>query len=82
MVRTQIQLAEEQAARLKQLAAQRGISSAAVIREALDRTLATAPAVPGHERLLTLAGKYASGTGDISTRHDDYLGDAFDDSPA
>jgi ribbon-helix-helix CopG family protein len=37
MVRTQIQLTEEQAARVRRLAAQRGQSFAAVIRDAVDR---------------------------------------------
>jgi Arc/MetJ-type ribon-helix-helix transcriptional regulator len=37
MVRTQIQLTEEQAARVRRLAAQRGKSFAAVIRDAVDQ---------------------------------------------
>ena len=39
MVRTQIQLTEEQAALVKQIAAERQVSMANVIREALDRSL-------------------------------------------
>jgi Arc/MetJ-type ribon-helix-helix transcriptional regulator len=37
MVRTQIQLTEEQAERVRRIAAQRGQSFAAVIRDAVDR---------------------------------------------
>ena len=37
LVRTQIQLTEEQAVKLKRMAAERGVSMAEVIRDAVDR---------------------------------------------
>ena len=45
MVRTQIQLTEEQAARVRRVAAERRVSMAEVIRDTIDRALA----VPGWE---------------------------------
>ncbi len=77
MVRTQIQLSEEQAEGLRRLAAERRISMAAVVREAVDRLLGAAGDTQiGAERVLALAGKYSSGTGDVSEKHDDYFAEA------
>ena len=51
MVRTQIQLTEEQARLVKQIAAERRVSMAEVIREGLDRTLrSSANALPHEDR--------------------------------
>jgi predicted DNA-binding protein len=55
MIRTQIQLTEEQAARLKAVAARRGISMAEVIRQAVDSAVSrTGDRDPDY-----LAGSYA-----------------------
>ncbi|MDP8943934.1 MAG: ribbon-helix-helix domain-containing protein [Actinomycetota bacterium] len=77
MVRTQIQLTDGQAAGLKRLAVERGVSMAALIREAVDRTLAEGDMAARHRRALAVAGKFRSGRSDVSERHDDYLADAF-----
>ena len=50
---------------------------AAVIREAVDRTLADGDMAARHRRALAAAGKFRSGRSDVSERHDDYLADAF-----
>jgi hypothetical protein len=78
MVRTIIQLPEEQAAALERAARRRGVSKAAVVREALTDLLA-----PEHSeddaalrRALAAAGSFASGVPDLAERHDDYLADA------
>jgi predicted transcriptional regulator len=73
MVRTIIQLSEEQAAALDLLARRRRISKAAVIREALDALLAADAGDPALERAMRVAGAGASGVPDLGERHDDYL---------
>lgn len=80
MVRTQIQLSEEQSRKLKLLAAAKGRSVAELIRLSVDQFLATTPAVDREEqykRVLELAGRY-SGPNDLAEDHDRYLVEAFD----
>jgi hypothetical protein len=78
MVRTQIQLSEAQARRLKVLAAERGVSMAALIREAVDR-LAGNDRDQDRERALSVVGKYRDreGASDVAAEHDRYLEDAY-----
>lgn len=76
MIRTQIQLTEEQSRRLKAASARRGVSVAELIRKGVDAILAREhDRSPDelHERALRAAGKFRSGRHDISARHDDYL---------
>jgi hypothetical protein len=80
MIRTQIQLTEEQAARLKAVAARRGISMAEVIRQAVDSAVSKADDRDPdalYERARRIAGKFRSGTSDVSSRHDDYLAGSY-----
>jgi hypothetical protein len=80
MIRTQIQLTEDQAARLKAAAARRGISMAEVIRQAVDSAVSrTDDGDPGarYERARQIAGKFRSGTSDVSSHHDDYLAGSY-----
>lgn len=81
MVRMQIQFTGEQARALRQRAASNGQSVAAVVRDAVDRSL-SAPREPDREELLRRAraafGKFDFGVPDLAERHDDYLADAFD----
>jgi predicted DNA-binding protein len=81
MVRTQIQLTEEQADRLRSLSARRGVSLAALIRESVDRTLADDSRAADWSRAHAVLGKYRDreGATDVSSRHDDYLADAVED---
>lgn len=72
MVRTIIQLPEDQAARLERAARRRGVSKAAVVREALEALLGR-DGDPELERALRAAGAGASGLPDLAERHDDYL---------
>jgi hypothetical protein len=80
MVRTQIQLTEEQSRAVKRLAADRGVSIAEIIRESVDAFL-RAGGAPTREEILdrTLAGVGAlrGGPSDMSTNHDKYLAEAF-----
>jgi predicted DNA-binding protein len=77
MVRTQIQLTDEQSRRLRRIAAQRGVSMAELIRDAVDRQLEQAPTDQARARAVSAVGGFHSGRADVSTRHDDHLTDAF-----
>ncbi|MFL5798708.1 MAG: ribbon-helix-helix protein, CopG family [Actinomycetota bacterium] len=77
MVRTQIQLTEDQVKRLKRVAAQRGVSMAAVIREAVDRSIAPDDEDAKWERAMSVVGRFRSDRPDVSERHDDYFADAI-----
>jgi hypothetical protein len=80
MVRTQIQLTEEQARLLKEIAHAEHISMAELIRRQVD-TLIKAHKPHGRDRLVEQAkeacGKYGSGRSDISEDHDAYLSGDF-----
>lgn len=80
MVRTQIQLSEDQVLALKRIAASQHKSMAAVIRQAVDRFAKLAETTDQkqmRERALRAAGRFKSGTGDLAERHDEYLAEAF-----
>jgi hypothetical protein len=80
MVRTQIQLTEEQATALRKRAAEEGRSLADLIRQSVDVYLDQAnPASKKSkfERMIRAAGKFNSGSRDVSTNHDRYLADAY-----
>lgn len=80
MVRTQIQLTESQANRLRKLAAERGVSMAELIRQGVDALLGGAAVIDDEERrnrALALAGRFRSGKRDVSGKHDRYLAEAF-----
>ena len=81
MVRMQIQFTEEQARTLRQRAASNGQSVAAVVRDAVDRSLAERRE-PDREELLRRAraafGSFSSGLPDLAENHDHYLAEDFD----
>jgi hypothetical protein len=80
MIRTQIQLSEQQAKALKNLAARRKVSVAELIRQAVDEQLRASGNVDPDERkrrALAIAGRFHSGLTDLSTEHDRYLAEAF-----
>jgi hypothetical protein len=75
MVRTQIQLTEEQAAELKRLAAERGVSVAEIVRQGVDRVIKDSRGLSWEERkrrALALPS-FRAGVHDVSRRHDDYF---------
>jgi hypothetical protein len=72
VVRTIIRLPEDQAAALERTARRRGVSKAAVVREALGRFLAREGGDPALERALQAAGSGRSGLSDLADRHDEY----------
>ncbi|MBX7161765.1 MAG: ribbon-helix-helix domain-containing protein [Acidimicrobiia bacterium] len=75
MIRTQISLTEEQHERLRALAAERGESMSALIREAIDAVGAVDRRREAHRRLLAWArdSGFRSGDTDVSENHDTYL---------
>ena len=76
MVRTQVQLTEEQARALRSVAAEQGVSMAAVIRDLIEQGLRTPDAVR-KARALSVAGRFASGSRSVSRDHDRELEQAF-----
>lgn len=70
-------LTEEQAERLRRVAAERGLSMAAVIREAADQMSAAEDEEARWNRALTAVGTGASGRSDVSTYHDRHLGQTY-----
>jgi Ribbon-helix-helix protein, copG family len=80
MVRTQIQLTEEQAAKLKELSSSRHVSIAEIIRQAVDLAVKSSGGDSvdrQRERAAEAAGKFHSGVKDLSAQHDRYLAEAF-----
>lgn len=80
MVRTQIQLTEEQANALKKLASSRHLSIAELIRQAVDTIIKSNVVIDTEERrkrAMDIVGRFSSGKHDISREHDKYLAEAF-----
>lgn len=80
MVRTQIQLTEEQVAVLKRIAAAQHVSMAEIVRKAVDliaRTGFVPDAMIQRQRAAAAAGRFHSGCGDLAEEHDRYLAEAY-----
>jgi hypothetical protein len=80
MIRTQIQLTDEQATALKRLAAKRHESVAELIRQGVEILLRSISGVSSEERrrrAITVAGRFHSGRPDLSTKHDKYLAEVY-----
>jgi Arc/MetJ-type ribon-helix-helix transcriptional regulator len=84
MVRTQIQLPEEVHRRLKQFAAERGVSLSEAVRRGVRLLLEAEEGAPSRAALirdaLAVAGKYQDpeGRDDVAVHHDRYLDEAFE----
>jgi hypothetical protein len=62
------------------MAAARHLSSAELIRRAVDSMIKSGPAAEPEERrkrAVEIAGKFSSGKSDVSRKHDKYLTQAF-----
>lgn len=81
MIRTQIQLTEEQSRRLQDEARASGRSVAEVIRRSVDRYLdqesSRKTGTLSRLSAAEVAGAFHSGSSDIAARHDDYLDEAY-----
>ncbi len=74
MVRTQIQLSEDEVEAVKKLARERSVSMAAVIRDAVDEYISreSGPSLDERwRRSLAAVGGFRSGRSDLSQTHDD-----------
>lgn len=81
MVRTQIQLTEEQARKVRRIAQEEGVSMAAIIRRWIDRGLAERHPARTElwERALAEIGRFEdpSGATDVAANHDRYLDEIY-----
>ena len=79
MIRTQVQLEDDQYERLKALAAKRSESLSHLVRESVERFLADSERREAWDRLLKAAGSChdPEGRKDASTRRDEYLSEAY-----
>ena len=80
MIRMKINLREEQANAIKQIAATQRLSMAEVVRRAVDRLLTSVSSCnwnERHHRALEIVGKFRSGKSSISSKHDRYLAEAY-----
>lgn len=79
MVRTQIQIEENQIKWLRTKASERGVSVSQLIREGVALFRAREERIPEEKkrRALTAVGRYSSKRSDVSERHDHYLAEAF-----
>jgi hypothetical protein len=82
MIRTQIQLSEEQAEALRRRASSEQRSMADLVRESVAEYLARRPQVERAElerRAMELAGSFRSTMPDLASGHDRHLAEAFDE---
>lgn len=82
MIRTQVQLTEEQARQLKERARREDRSMADLVRESVSEYLARRPLVDRPEllrRAEALAGRFRSGRPDLAEEHDRHLAEAFEE---
>jgi len=81
MLRTQVQLTQEQQRRLRALAHHEGVSIAELVRRGVDRLLdeESPDRRELYARAAELIGAFAdsSGATDVAARHDDYLDEAY-----
>ena len=80
MVRTQILLTEEQAARLRELAISEGKSMAELVRQGVDYILQARPLATREERqqwAVSVVGQFSADTPDLARDHDRYLAEAY-----
>ncbi|MBW1999100.1 MAG: ribbon-helix-helix protein, CopG family [Deltaproteobacteria bacterium] len=79
MIRTQVQLEEEQIQWLKAKAREKGVSVSQLIREGVALFRAHEDRFPEEKKKRAFAaiGRFSSDVHDVSERHDEYLAQAF-----
>jgi predicted GTPase len=79
MVRTQIQLTEEQAEKLREIAMKSRKSIASLIRTAIDQFLIANKVDSSslYDQAMSVVGKYEADKDDISIEHDKYLDEDY-----
>lgn len=79
MLRTQIQLTEEQARALKEMASREGVSMAELIRRGVERIIQESDRRDRRQRALSMLGRYRDSATDVSINHDRYLDEIYGD---
>lgn len=77
VIRVQVQLTEAQVDTLKRVAAERGVSTAEVLRELVDAHLTETPDHDRRTRAMNVVGRHHSGRHDVSREHDREIAEAF-----
>ena len=80
MIRTQIQITEQQAAVLRAMSAERRRPIAELIRMSIDSFLQREAGIGGdlkRARAKSVAGRFASSLSDVSSEHDKYLAEVI-----
>ena len=79
MIRTQVQIKEDQINWLRSKARDRGVSVSQLIREGIDFYRSRENRLPMEKKRKALAavGRFSSGPSDNSARHDEYLATAY-----
>ena len=82
MIRTQIQLTDGQARRVRRLAKEHGVSMAEFIRRCLDQVLESGEPdrLALYDRAEAVVGRFEdrSGVDDLARKHDEYLATSFE----
>jgi len=76
MIKTQVQLSEEDLASLRRLAAEHGVSVSELVRRGVKQLLTSHRGLPPGEKwrqARAVAGQFRSGKRDVGRRHDEYL---------
>jgi hypothetical protein len=75
VIRTQVELTDQQAEALKALAAKRGVSMAELIRRGIDQVIRAERSLDEdrRKRALAIAEGFRSGLSDLAAEHDRYL---------
>jgi hypothetical protein len=82
MIRTQVQLREEQMDALRERASESRVSIAELIRQAVDMLLESSGTIDDAERrrrAIAAAGRFRSDVADVSANHDRYLVQAYEE---
>lgn len=82
MVRTQIQLTEEQAHKLRMMSVEQDVSLSELIRQSVELLIANSRNLPISERrkrAMAIAGRFRSDDAgaNVSSEHDDYLAEIY-----
>jgi len=79
MLRTQVQITQDQISWLREKAKERGVSVSQLIREGVEFYRRHEDRLPEDKKKKALAavGRFASGESDIAEYHDGHLADAF-----
>ncbi|HXF56157.1 MAG TPA: ribbon-helix-helix protein, CopG family [Actinomycetota bacterium] len=77
MLRMQVQFTEEQAEALRREARRRGVSVAAVVRQAVDAALGAGEEEACWRRAMAVVGSFADDERNVAREHDRYLEDAL-----